>query len=193
MVAILAQQCPCRSGSARPWLLLVTVLACMFAYDRYAAYRRKKGDFTMSKKLMIGLALGIAALLSIVVFVTREKPSTTDESASSFNVPALTPVAVQGTGRPRLVDLGATECIPCKKMAPILEELKTEYASGMDVEFIDVWQPQNQAQAQVYGVQQIPTQVFLDPNGLELWRHVGFISREDILAKWEEMGYDLDQ
>ena len=40
---------------------------------------------------------------------------------------------------PRLVDLGAGKCIPCKKMAPILEELKKEYAGRMEVEFIDVW------------------------------------------------------
>lgn len=145
----------------------------------------------MSKKLMIGLAIGVIALLGIVARVTRDKPSEPDESASSFNVPTLTAISVPGTGRPRLVDLGATECIPCKKMAPILDELKAEYTGRMDVDFIDVWQPQNQAQAEIYGIQSIPTQVFLDPNGQELWRHVGFISKEDILAKWHEFGYDL--
>ncbi|MFC1765821.1 thioredoxin family protein, partial [Planctomycetota bacterium] len=106
---------------------------------------------------------------------------------ASANIPAIVP----GTGRPRLVDLGATECIPCKKMAPILDELKAEYTGRMDVDFIDVWQPENQAQAEIYGIQSIPTQVFLDPNSQELWRHVGFISKGDILAKWHEFGYDL--
>ena len=44
---------------------------------------------------------------------------------------------------PKLIDLGASKCIPCKKMAPILEEVKKEYAGILDVEFIDVWQKEN--------------------------------------------------
>lgn len=92
---------------------------------------------------------------------------------------------------PKLVDLGASKCIPCKKMAPILEELKRDYAGILDVEFIDVWQKENAKKAEEYKVESIPTQVFLDPKGKELWRHVGFFSKEDILAKWKELGYDF--
>jgi thioredoxin 1 len=92
---------------------------------------------------------------------------------------------------PKLIDLGATKCIPCIKMAPILEELKKEYAGIFDVEFIDVWQKENAKKAEDYKIETIPTQVFLDPKGKELWRHVGFISKKDILAKWKELGFDF--
>ena len=92
---------------------------------------------------------------------------------------------------PKLVDLGASKCIPCKQMAPILEELKKEYAGVFDVEFIDVWQKENAKKGEEYKIDSIPTQVFLDPKAKELWRHVGFISKEDILAKWKELGYDF--
>lgn len=92
---------------------------------------------------------------------------------------------------PKLVDLGASKCIPCKKMAPILEELKKEYAGVFDVEFIDVWQKENSKKAEDYKIESIPTQVFLDPKGKELRRHVGFFSKEEILAKWKELGYDF--
>ena len=92
---------------------------------------------------------------------------------------------------PKLVDLGAKKCIPCKKLAPILEELKKEYAGVLTVEFIDVWLPENSSKAEKYGIDTIPTQIFFDPQGKELWRHEGFISREDILAKWKKLGYDL--
>ena len=88
---------------------------------------------------------------------------------------------------PRLVDLGADKCIPCKMMAPILEELKTEYAGKLDVVFIDVWK--DNAAGQKYGISSIPTQIFYDRDGRELARHVGFISKEDILAQWSELGY----
>jgi len=87
---------------------------------------------------------------------------------------------------PRLIDLGADKCIPCKMMAPILEELKKEYAGIFKVEFIDVWK--NPDKAKKYGVKIIPTQIFFDAAGKELFRHEGFFSKEDILSKWKELG-----
>ena len=87
---------------------------------------------------------------------------------------------------PKLVDLGATKCIPCKMMAPILDELKKEYAGRMHVEFIDVWE--NEEAGKKYGVEMIPTQIFYDADGKELFRHTGFFGKEDILAKWKEFG-----
>jgi thioredoxin 1 len=90
---------------------------------------------------------------------------------------------------PRLLDLGAGKCIPCKKMAPILDELKEEYAGSLEVVFIDVWQ--DRSAAEKYGIEAIPTQIFFDPSGKELFRHEGFYAKEDILAKWKELGFDL--
>jgi thioredoxin 1 len=90
---------------------------------------------------------------------------------------------------PRLVDLGAGKCIPCRKMAPILEDLKKEYAGRMNVEFIDVWK--NPDAGKAYGIEMIPTQIFYDASGKELSRHVGFFGKEDILAKWKELGVEL--
>ena len=87
---------------------------------------------------------------------------------------------------PRLVDLGAGKCIPCKAMAPILEELRTEYAEVFQVVFIDVWE--NPPAAEPYNINLIPTQIFFDAAGKELWRHEGFLAKEDILAKWREFG-----
>lgn len=92
-------------------------------------------------------------------------------------------------GKPVLLDLGATKCIPCKMMAPILEELGEEYAGVMEVVFIDVWEKPEAGSR--YGIQSIPTQIFFDAEGKELFRHEGFISKEDILAKWKELGVKL--
>lgn len=87
---------------------------------------------------------------------------------------------------PRLVDLGAGKCIPCKAMAPILEELRKEYAGQFEVVFIDVWE--NPDAAGPYEIDLIPTQIFFDAAGRELWRHEGFLAKADILAKWREFG-----
>ncbi len=90
---------------------------------------------------------------------------------------------------PRLVDVGADKCIPCKAMAPILEQLRQEYAGQLRVDFVDAWKyPEQAAPFNVYG---IPTQIFFDASGRELHRHVGFISKEDILATWKRLGFSL--
>ena len=90
---------------------------------------------------------------------------------------------------PRLVDLGADKCIPCKMMAPILAELAKEYAGQLDVVFIDVWK--NREEAPRHGISVIPTQIFYDATGQERFRHEGFFSKQDILAKWKELGVNL--
>src|SRR5512136_1207438 len=97
--------------------------------------------------------------------------------------------AAESTKLPKLVDLGADKCIPCKAMAPILKDLKAEYAGRMDVEFIDVWK--NPKAGKAYKIKMIPTQIFFDASGKELFRHVGFYGKEDILGKWKELGVDI--
>ncbi len=79
---------------------------------------------------------------------------------------------------PRLVDLGAGKCIPCKRMAPILEALKVDYAGAVDVQFVDVWQDPDAGRP--YKIRLIPTQIFFDRTGRERFRHEGFFAREEI-------------
>ena len=102
--------------------------------------------------------------------------------------PVLTEIEVTGP-LPRFLDLGSTTCVPCKLMAPIIEELKTEYAGIMEVHFLDV--NTNPILNEEFDIRVIPTQIFYDADGNELFRHEGFISKEDILAKWAELGIEL--
>ena len=118
-----------------------------------------------------------------------EKKLAVQNNAAKVKEKQTVPVPTQKL--PRLVDLGAKTCIPCKMMAPILEELRNEYKGKLQVEFIDVWE--NQSAGGQYGIRVIPTQIFFDPSGKELFRHVGFISKEDILAKWKELGFSLEK
>ena len=106
--------------------------------------------------------------------------------AVSTNAPAVAP---EKKGLPKLLDLGAGKCIPCKMMAPILEEMKKEYAGTLEVEFIDVWK--NPDAGKQYKIEVIPTQIFYDATGKELFRHIGFYAKADILAKWKELGVEL--
>ena len=50
---------------------------------------------------------------------------------------------------------------------------------------------QNPDAGKQYGIEVIPTQIFYDATGKELFRHIGFFAKEDILAKWKELGVEL--
>ncbi len=134
----------------------------------------------MNKLTRIGI---VAALVAIVTVVVATKHNRT--------APFIGPSGTTGlaTGLPRLVDLGSTTCIPCQKMIPVLEELKTQLAGRLEVEFVDV--TENPDAAKRYKVEMIPTQVFLDASGREKDRHLGYWSTEDILAHWKKLGFDL--
>jgi len=127
--------------------------------------------------IWIVLALAVAGVLLV------------KHSGDKKGVVAATPVVSQVKALPKLVDLGAGKCIPCKLMAPILDDLRKTYAGKFDVQFIDVWE--NEEAGTKYGISMIPTQIFYDAAGKELFRHEGFFSKEDILAKWRAFGVDL--
>ena len=119
---------------------------------------------------------------AVAAYVLR--PAAGGESGPGEQAPPANVVAV-----PRLLDLGADKCVPCKMMAPILEEMKETFAGNLTVDFIDVWK--HPEQAEPYNIRVIPTQIFFAADGTELFRHEGFFSREDMLAKWRELGVDL--
>lgn len=91
---------------------------------------------------------------------------------------------------PKMIELGAEQCVPCKMMKPVIEELQKEYKGKLEVMFIDVWK--DNSAAQEYGIQSIPTQIFLDENGQEFFRHVGFFPKESILKTFEDHGIKLN-
>jgi thioredoxin 1 len=149
-----------------------------------------------SKKLIVTAALtgGLLAGLSGQGLAQGCCGGTSTCKTPAVAAAALAPVPVTAAAEsakvlPRLLDLGASKCIPCKKMAPILEELKTGYAGRLKVEFIDVWQ--NPAEARTYGIEMIPTQIFFGADGQELFRHQGFFGKDEMLAKWQELGVEL--
>lgn len=92
---------------------------------------------------------------------------------------------------PRLLDLGATTCVPCKMMAKVLDELKKEYNGKLKVDFIDV--KKDTAAVEKYKVKLIPLQIFYDAKGKEFYRHEGFLPKADIVAKFMEHKIDLSK
>jgi thioredoxin 1 len=95
----------------------------------------------------------------------------------------------RATGTPRLVELGTGACIPCALMRPGLDELRQEYAGRLEVDVIDTLL--HSSAKTEYNAPFCATQIYIASSGKELYRNVGFVSKEDILAKWKELGVDL--
>lgn len=89
-------------------------------------------------------------------------------------------------GKPFLVDFGANNCVPCRQMRPILKELNKEYAGKAEVLVIDVYKYQGLAKD--YKVSLIPTLVFFDAKGKEVFRQMGAMEKDKIVAKLKEIG-----
>jgi thioredoxin 1 len=136
----------------------------------------------------------VILIISVITILTIKRNKPQQDVGATSNIAANIESAAQPdmpvTGRlPLLLDLGSDECIPCKEMAPILEELKTEYTGIFQVQFMDI--RKEPPLAEVYNVRVMPTQIFFDASGKELFRHEGFYSRQDILSKWKELGIEL--
>jgi thioredoxin 1 len=124
-------------------------------------------------RIAAGLAAMWAALLGFGIVVCAESGN-----GKQGQVPV--------NGMVTMVDLGAHKCIPCKMMAPILEKLEKQYKGKAAIVFIDVWKDRSQAKR--FGIQAIPTQIFFDKRGREVYRHVGFMGELAIVEQLGKMG-----
>ncbi len=155
----------------------------------------------MMKKNILIVGLLVLAVVA-VVGIKKKKQATSESSGSCVNglctlpIPAGQPKSEDpkigkpvSKALPSLLELGSSSCVACKAMAPIIDGLKETYARQLEVDFIDVHKEHEAAE--LYGIQAIPTQIFFDAEGNEIFRHIGFFPREDIIAKWQELGVDL--
>jgi thioredoxin len=139
----------------------------------------------MNKFIKFAIAVLVMAI-AVGLIVIKER----DRNAQAGRVDTAYPMKGKPSVKlPKLIDLGAGKCIPCKKMAPILEAIKKEYRGILNVEFIDVWKNPNTGTK--YGIRMIPTQIFYDESGRELTRHEGFMGKDDILGTFERIGIKL--
>ena len=127
----------------------------------------------MNKKIVVLLVIGWLFFFDGTVW-----------GASETGAPVLLPVK----GTVTMIDLGATACIPCKMMAPILKKLEKEYGGKAAIVFIDVWKDRSQARR--FKIRAIPTQIFFNKEGKEVFRHVGFMSEKAIIKQLKKMGVD---
>lgn len=86
------------------------------------------------------------------------------------------------------VELGSVKCIPCKQMQPIMKEIEEEYKGQVKVVFYDVWTAEGKPYIKEFGIRAIPTQVFLDKDGKEYFRHQGFFAKDELVEVLKTQG-----
>lgn len=126
---------------------------------------------------IVVVAVLALAVVGILIAKHRSRPGTTLRGG------------LEPDGTPLLLDLGAGKCTACTMMEGVLAELEQAFAGSLRVRMIDV--SQRPGAKEEFGLRMIPTQIFYDGEGRELFRHEGFLGREAILEKWGELGVKL--
>jgi len=86
------------------------------------------------------------------------------------------------------VELGSVGCIPCDKMQPIMKEIADEYKGQVKVVFHDVKTAEGKPYIKEFSIRAIPTQVFLDKDGNEYFRHLGFFAKDELVKVLQTQG-----
>ena len=86
------------------------------------------------------------------------------------------------------VELGSVNCIPCRMMQPIMKDIENEYSGQVKVVFHDVWTSEGRPYAVKYKIRAIPTQVFLDKDGKEYFRHEGYFPKNELVKVLQMKG-----
>ena len=134
----------------------------------------------MRKKIQIAF-FGLLALFAVTGLIAS-KPLWAKSSKTDVG-----PVK----GIVTMIDLGAKSCLPCKMMAPILEKLEKVCIGNAVIMFVDL--SKNREPAKRYRIRAIPTQIFFNEEGKEVYRHVGFMGEKAILGQLKKMGVQCPQ
>jgi len=138
------------------------------------------------KSTLLALALVVIAPLAVAgCGESGTEGSDPDANTSLGGVPTDAP-----STRPKVtfVELGSDSCVPCKEMRPVMDAVQRTFGDQLEIVFHDVWE--DDAPAREYGIQYIPTQVFLDEDGVEFHRHTGFYSQAEIEALLVDHGLE---
>ncbi len=144
-------------------------------------YLEKKKPSKNIKRLRLAIFLIFVALAAISALKDHFAEK---KAESSLNPNEIKEIPIKGMVT--MLELGADKCVPCKMMAPILEELEKAYKGKAAIVFIDVWKKPEYAGK--YGIQAIPTQIFFDKDGKEVFRNTGFLDKKTIIEKMKQLG-----
>lgn len=129
-----------------------------------------------------------AMFLLVLIILTG---CTHNPSSNILTDPGDAPASKEGSHLVTFIELGSVRCIPCQKMQPIMRSIEEKYGTQVKVVFHDVWTEEGRPFADQYAIELIPTQVFLDKDGKEFFRHQGFFEETELIKVLETKGVHL--
>lgn len=127
-------------------------------------------------------------MISILLFAFSACAGESKEQTPSPGLKNEVQTKIKENPKVTFVELGSVNCIPCKQMKPIMEDIEKEYPTQVKVVFHDVWTQKGKVDAEKYKIRLIPTQVFLDSLGKEYFRHEGFFPKEELVKILKQKG-----
>ena len=143
----------------------------------------KSGGSKMIKKQLHQLSV-LLVLLTVIVVTGYAQSASRDQIQPTATNQKELEVKYKVT----FIELGSVRCIPCKQMQGVMKSIEKKYGNQVKVVFYDVWTPEGKPFGEKFGIEQIPTQVFLDENGIEFSRHVGYFPEKELIALLKSKG-----
>jgi thioredoxin 1 len=136
----------------------------------------------LRSKLFIVTAF-VLPLLAFILLSTdcRYATAQTHSGRTSETMTAGKATAKSDTVLVTFVEIGSVNCIPCKAMQPIMKAVEEEFKGQVKIVFHDVWTSKGKVDAEKYNIRVIPTQVFLDKDGKEYFRHEGYYPKAEVV------------
>jgi len=140
----------------------------------------------MRTKMIIRFSQVFILLISTLVTIYAQS-ATQDKKTATTNEMKKDAIKYKVT----FIELGSVRCIPCQKMQVVMKSIEKKYANQVKVVFHDVWTPEGKPFGEQYGIEAIPTQIFLDETGKEFSRHEGFFDEEELVKVLKTKGVKL--
>lgn len=152
----------------------------------------------MENKRLFSLIVVLLIIIGMIIVIVVKENKKEVEANSNPNEDGFELLATENfdkeevlsRGYPVLLDIGGGECIPCKAMKPVLEELNEDWQGKVIVKFVDYWQYPDLANQFNFSV--IPTQFFYDEEGNLYKTHQGQITKEEVIKVFKDMGYSFN-
>jgi len=126
--------------------------------------------------------ISVILFLTTVLFVSACGQNTSKDENTNPQGKIITESKDSGKKyKVTFIELGSVKCIPCQQMQPVMKAIETKYGKDVKVDFHDVWTDAGKPFGVKYGIEAIPTQVFLDETGKEYYRHVGYFPEEELV------------
>lgn len=130
----------------------------------------------------------IFLLITLLIETSCARSSNSPDKIKNTKEPSTQKQTNEKNYKVTFIELGSVRCIPCQQMQPVMKSIEAKYGKDVKVDFHDIWTDAGKPFGVKYGIEAIPTQVFLDETGKEYYRHVGFFPEEELVKVLQQKG-----